>query len=117
MFEVKLNDEEMRKLASEAIFLAIDQESRDALVKQAIEYLLAPSKESYNRGRSPLQLAFQGAIEQVARKIVTEKLENDPEVGKQIEGLVADAWKRLLEFNRGTTVDKIAGVLAKAIGD
>lgn len=89
--DLKLNAEEMAAIASAAIFEQMSAESRATVIQAAIIHLVTPdsgSIHSMNRGKTPLQVAFESALQQAAYAAVREKVANDPEVNTYIHQLL-----------------------------
>lgn len=115
--QLNLNDEQLQKVIAAAVLQTIDGERKDALLKGAIQYMLAPtSAGSYERSRSPLQRAFESAVDQVARQVVTEKLTSDAAFIAQVDALFAEAAKKAFaDENRGPLADRIATAIRDAM--
>ncbi len=115
---VNINSGDLQKLAGEAILAAIDQDKREALIKQALQYLLSkPSKENRygSESYSPLEEAFHSAIRQVAGAIVNEELAKDDKVKEQVRQMLTDAWVKMNDPERyQKLVDRAADALSKA---
>lgn len=113
--DIKLEDEMLKSIVSEAILKSFDDQKRDALVQGAIKHLLTPPQKdrySYGEPKSPLQEAFEYGIRNVSIRICGEILENDENVKEKIRGLLNDAMVRLTETNREKTVEKLADAIA-----
>jgi hypothetical protein len=74
-----VTDEAMRGVVAKAVFEALGQEQRDALITKALDGLMEPVKDRYGYDkRSLLEGAFRDACEMAARTYVMEKA-RDPE--------------------------------------
>lgn len=106
-----LSDEQMRNIAGEAILKAIDSQTRDALVAQALKDLVTRSPATrYGDGKSPLEEAFSSAVRMVAQRIAEEELAKDDKIATEVRSLLADAWAKMQASNgmREALVKKMA---------
>jgi len=118
MAEIKLGLDEavLRELTGEAILRAIDSGARESLIKQALEFLLTKAPSGYSGGprHSPLEDAFCLAVKEVARKIVNDKLVDDPTINEEVRQLVQQAWNQL-RAREGEGREKLVNKIADAI--
>lgn len=112
--EIKLDADAMAALASKAIFEEMGQEQRDKVMLQAVQALLIPesNRHSYHAGKTPMQVAFDNAIQQAAHKAVQERIANSPEISAKIDELLGPLVGGALE----ATAKNYDGGLAQAIG-
>lgn len=118
--KLELNDEQMKSLVSEAIFLQLDEKKRDEVLRAAITHLISPSKStdrfgSSVKGPSPLEESFQNAIGWVANQVCRDILEKDENIQAQLKQLVADAVNKMMTTDREAYVDKIAQAIGSAM--
>jgi hypothetical protein len=118
--KIELNDDQMKQLVSEAIYLQLDEKKREEVMKAAIAHLLAPTKSSDRYGGtvpgpSPLEQAFNNAIGWVAGQIAREMLEKDEAIQAQIKQLIADAVNKMMTTDRQIYIDKISQNIAAAM--
>ncbi len=101
-----------------AVMDQITPEQRDLLIKTAITHLLNPEPSySGNAGTaSPLQKAFNRAVEQFATKYATEQLADHQEFQKQVRQMFEEAAQRVFVNDREKIVGKIADAMASAFG-
>lgn len=114
---VKVTDEQLGGIMSEAILKALDTPTREALIRDAIKFLVAP-KESYGFGRnmpSPIQDAFYRACQDVARVLANEMLTANAEFRDRVQHLVAEATVKVFEDDRVKTVETIATAMVSAL--
>ncbi len=112
------NSEELKGIMSEAILRAVDEKTRDALIKQAITHLLAPGEPVYQGGKrrlSPLEEAYQWAVESYAKRVAHELLEQDEAVKAQVKGLLTEAMERAFVKHREATVERVANAIAEGL--
>lgn len=116
--DIKLDEQMMHGLVSEALLKTLDEEKRNLLIMGAIKHLLSPVKGSslYDKDRvSPLQEAFQYALRNEAQKWVAERLSTDEALKTQINSLLTEALTQVMETNREKTVASIAEAITKGM--
>lgn len=89
--DIKIDSDAVASIAATAVFDALNEETREGVLKDAIKYLLTPDQSRNAFGSTkltPLQNAFNDAIRSAAFKVVREKVENDPEVIAAINELL-----------------------------
>lgn len=116
MSVLKLEPDQVAQIAAAAIVQAMDQNSRERVIQQAVAYLLKPTEGSYGRaGLSPIQQAFNSAVQQAAQKIIADQINNDPEVQAKIKGLMADVMTKVFEDDREALVINLAAAFGRFI--
>lgn len=112
--EIKLDADAMAALASKAIFEEMGQEQRDKVVLQAVQALLIPesNRNSFHVGKTPMQVAFDIAIQQAAQKAVQERVANSPEIAAKIDELLGPVLQGALK----ASAEKYDYGLSEAIG-
>lgn len=115
--ELKLSDDQLKSLVSEAILNAINQEQRAILIKEAIQHLLQPKDGSGYHGQrmSPLQDSFNIAVQRVAHDICRDALENNADIKEQIRALVAESFRKALVDERSSTVERVTEGIVRAM--
>lgn len=116
--EIKFDAEIVTGVATAAIFDSMSQEVRDSVIKQALQYLLTPEKNrnGYGVGETPLQTAFNSAIQQAAFKVVKEKIENDLEVQNHIRHILGPLLISAIDAEAETYNSSLADALGHALG-
>ena len=103
--------EQFGSLVGAAVMQAITQENRDTLIQEAIQHLLSPSKDTYyGRTRSPLQAAFDYAVEQKAKEFIGKTL--DEMLAGKIKSITEEALLKAFADDRR---DKLINNIADAI--
>jgi len=115
--EAKINLEQMglHSVISAAILAALDQQSRELLIKGALEHLLTPGAGYSGKQASPLEDAFKHALNRLAFQLAEETLANDAAVKDKIQGLLSEAMETVFVTNREKTVTKIAESITEAM--
>jgi hypothetical protein len=115
--ELNLDEAGIKESISEAVLHALDANQREGLIQAAIAYLLSPDDLYGRKQESPLQRAFQQALINVAREVVRQGLEADPEIRVRFEALFQEAMHRFFETNREKTLERIVNALTESFGD
>lgn len=106
----------MSTIVAKAIMEGIAQDQRDILMEQAIAKLIAPSKRNdgyrTTEGPSPLQEAFDNAVEQACHRVVAELVTERPEFNDRIRAAVTEAMGKLID---GTDYD-LSSRVGSAVG-
>jgi hypothetical protein len=114
--ELKFNSEQFGELVGAAVMAQISGENRDAILKEAICELLTPqSGGGYSKASSPMQRAFNQAVEQYARKFVADQLESNTDMSQQLHSVVIEAVSRV--FNNPESRESLVGKISTAIAD
>jgi hypothetical protein len=110
---LQFTDEQFKEVVGKALLDAMDQSKKDALIKDALVYLITPKGNGYNP-TSPLQESFRSAVYTVATRILEEKLTQDSDALKQISQCVDLAFKKVTQENRDELINNLARAIAEA---
>jgi len=118
MANLNLPDDQMREIVSAAILQTVTAENRDTLITEAIANLLRPNSSGYGSKTSLLQEAFNFAVNQKARQILTEMLNTDEKIKAQVSGVIAKAAEKAFnEERKEQMIDSMARAIATAFSD
>ena len=113
MANLNLPDDQMREIVSAAILQTVTAENRDALITAAISSLLKPNSSGFGAKESPLQAAFNSAIHQKAKQIVTEMLDADEQIKTALENIIISAAKKAFSAEKkNDMIDSMASAIA-----
>ena len=113
---LKLDEEGLKKLAAEAILAQLTTEEKASILQQAVQFLLTPKETSYGyRKTTPLQDAFQVAVQQIAHQVAKEVLDEMPEVREKMKEVAGAAYMRALTELREETTKALADSLVDAM--
>lgn len=113
--EIKLDKDAVAEVVKSAILDRLGTEGQEKLIQAALEYLLtAPPRDQYEWSQtpSPLQIAFNEAVAQAARKIVADEIATQPEFVERVKLKVGEAMALMDEANYSSYV---AEALAEAL--
>lgn len=111
------DDVALKSIMSEAILRSLDDAKRETIIRGAIEHLMTPQVDQYNRGTraSPLEQAFRNAIELEASRYARDRVASDPAVQTMIARLFTEALARAeSDDTRAKIVDGMVTALARA---
>ena len=112
---VSLDPVALREATSQAIMGILTPEMREKLIRASIANLLDPSQNSWNRGKTPLQSAFNAAVEAVAQRIAAEYVAGNAEVVAKIRELMTAAMSKLVSVDADKLTEKMGEAIVKAI--
>jgi hypothetical protein len=98
--ELKISEETMSRVLTQAILDGIGEDEKNNIIAQAVAYLTTPPKASYGvQPKTPLQSAFDSAMDHYVRTVVREYIERDETVKARVEqelnNLLGSLGKRL----------------------
>lgn len=112
--DISMNSDQLKDLVQEAILRAMDENQRETLIQAAIRHLLT-SDSTYGRRESPIQHAFNSAVNGVAILIAKEQLEANTEVSAKMESLIQAALVKVMDENREKTIERIAAAITDGL--
>jgi hypothetical protein len=115
--EFTLTDEQMRQTLGAALLANMTGEEKDRVIAQAIEYLTTPEKSGFGSARkSPMQIAFNNAMEQATFVWAREFIQNDPAILGAVNKVLAESTKALIE-EREDFLRVVTNGLGRAIAE
>jgi hypothetical protein len=113
--KIELNDEQLKATIGEAILRSIDEKTREALIKNAIEHLLAPTQgSSYEKSHgSLLEKAFKEQVTWTAQQLIREMLDSDDALKSRIKALISAAAEKALLNEK--LVENLANAVQRAL--
>lgn len=92
--QLELPQDAILQIASAAITKALDQDSRDNIIAQAVREMITPRESPYssNRKISPLQEAFTRAVDVYLREQVERFIKENDEMQAHIQRLLEKGW-------------------------
>lgn len=112
---LQLDPEALREATVQAMVGVLSPEVRAQLVEKAIVAILTPSTNSWDRGRTPLELAFGMAVTQVATTVAREHVEGNAELMERLRVLVREASEKAVGITAEDLVPKMADAFVAAI--
>lgn len=118
LMEIKLDGAAVAEIASTAIFQSMTEEARETVLKQAVQSLLTPEKNHRMSGfgKSPLQQAFEQAIQAAAFKAVHDQIANDPNLQIAIDKLMGPLILGAVKEGAVRYDDSLSEAIGRAVG-
>lgn len=116
--DVRVDGDQFGSLIGAAVLSQITGENRDKILKEAIQDLLSVKATGYGVASSPMQKAFNNAVESYARQFIEKQLESDTELSQHLQSVVTEAVKKVFvdAEARDKLVNKIANAITESFG-
>jgi hypothetical protein len=112
---ITIDSDAVRDIVAKGIVQALGEEQRDAVLRQAVEHLIAVPKSSYGSpGKSPLQEAFDRAVTGAANTIVREML-NEDAVKAQVDAAIRAKVTAMLADGGGYLYETIGFAVGESV--
>jgi hypothetical protein len=112
---IQLDPVAVREATSQAIMGILTPEMRASIIDSAIRGLLTPSTNSWERGKSPIELAFQRAVEQVAGECVRDVVKNDKAIMDKIAELAKETAEQVLNADKDKMVQRMTDAFVNSM--
>ena len=107
---LQLDGDALREATVQAMLGVLTPEVKAEMLKSAVQAILKPSTNSWDKTKSPLELAFERAVEQVANAEAKRMIEEDGAIRERVKELLRTTADKVL--NAGP--DKLAQRMADA---
>jgi hypothetical protein len=111
--QIQLDPVALREATAQAIMGTLTPEVRGQIIQKAISALLAPSTNSWDKKKSPIELAFEQAITQLARDEAKRMIAEDEPTRLKVQELLRTTADKVLNAD----ADKLAQRMADAFVD
>jgi len=106
---LQLDGDALREATVQAMLGVLTPEVKAKMLESAVQAILRPSTNSWENKKSPLELAFERAVEQVANAEAKRMIEED--------GTMRERVKELLRVTADKVLDADMDKLAKRMAD
>lgn len=113
--QIELDPIALREATSQAIMGILSPEMKTKMIETAITALLNKSTETWDYGATPLQKAFNAAVEQVAREVAVQYIANDKTIKPQLEHLVAKTVTKVFSLDQDNLAERMADAFVDGI--
>lgn len=116
--KLDLSDISMDKLVTEAILNKLTEEDKNILIKGALKYLITKPESTGYGGRkrdSPLELAFNRAVSDIAYKVAEEHLAEGTDARQQLRDVITKGYEKWLEQDKIELCQRIANQITKGL--
>ena len=105
---IQLDPVALREATSQAIMGMLTPEVRTAMIERSISNLLSASTDSWDKGKTPLQKAFNEAVEQVARDLAKKAIAEDTQLVARVNDLLHQSIDRILKTDPEKLTERMA---------
>jgi hypothetical protein len=91
-----LDAEALREGTMQAIMGVLTPEMRNKLIESSIQAILAPSTNSWDKKASAIEIAFNNAVDSLARTVANDMVKSDPELRTRLEELMKKTFDKML---------------------
>jgi hypothetical protein len=113
--QINLDPVALREATAQAIMGVLTTEVREQIIRQAVSAILQPSTDSWNRGKSPLQDAFESAILGLARDEARRLIAEDPDIGGKIKTLLREVADKVISADQDKMATKMADAFVASL--
>ena len=113
--QLQLDDDALREATVQAMIGVLTPEAKAKLMENAIVALLAPSRNSWDKNKSPIELAFDQAIIDIAREEAKQIVENDVEIRTKINTLMRSTADKILNTDQEKLATRMADAFVESI--
>lgn len=110
---LNLDGDALREATVQAMLGVLTPETKAKVLESAIQMLLAPSTNSWDRKKSPIELAFEQAVEKVAREEAARLVAEDEALRSRMKELLRTTADKVL----GGDIDKLAARMATSFAE
>ena len=105
---LNLDGEALREATTQSIMGILTPEVKSSVIEQAIKALLAPGTDSWNRKKSPIESAFEDAVQGIARKECLLMVQEDEELKSRINQLLRETADKVLNADTEKLTQRMA---------
>ena len=107
----ELEGDALREAIAQSILGQLTPEVQRGILDKAVQAILASSTNSFDRfGRSPLQIAFENAVQNVAQQQALRLVQEDEGIKTKLQQLLRETADRVL----ATDAEKLSQRMAEA---
>ena len=106
--KVTLDGDAIRDATTQAILGILPEETKAKILEQAVIALLTPSTDSWAKKKSPIELAFETAVERIAREEAVKLVAGDETIRTRLNDLLRKVADQILSVD----IDKMTQRMA-----
>lgn len=110
---LQLDGDALREATVQAMLGTLTPEAKSKMLESALQAILKPSTNSWERGKSPIELAFENAVRQVATEEAKRMVAEDEQLKAKMRELLRATADKVL----GGDVEKLAQRMGDAFVD
>jgi hypothetical protein len=112
---LQLDGDALREAIAQSILGQLTPELQRELLDKAIQAILAPSTNNWDKGKSPLQKAFEGAVEIVAQREAMRMVSENQEIKAKMEDLLRKTADKVLSADKEKLAERMASAFVASI--
>jgi virulence-associated protein VagC len=113
--QIQLDPVALREATTQAIMGVLTPEVRAEIIRKAISALLTPSTESWNKNKSPVELAFEQAVVQLARDEAKRMIAEDEPTRLKVQQLLRSTADKVLSADMDKLADRMATAFTESM--
>lgn len=117
---VEIPEDQIKSFVSEAFLRVLDDDSRDAILKDAVVSLLTPKEVGHGFHKktvTPLYEMFESAATETCREIVREHMKGNTEFQAELRRIVVEAFTKWVKEDKSELINTIARVITEKAFD
>jgi agmatine/peptidylarginine deiminase len=112
---LQLEGDALREAIAQSILGQLTPEAQQALLDQAIQAILKPSTNSWDKGMSPLERAFASAVERVAQQEAVRLVTENQEIKAKMEELLRQTADKVLAADTEVLAERMANAFVASM--
>ena len=112
---LNLDGDALRDATVQAMLGVLSPETKAKVLENAIQLLLAPSTNSYDRKKSPIELAFERAVERIANEEAVKLVSEDTELRNRMKELLRSTADKVLNADPDKLAERMATSFAESM--
>lgn len=105
---LQIEGDALREAIAQSIIGHLTPETQRQLLDKAIQAILAPSTNNYDRGKSPLQIAFENAVQRVAQEQALRLVQEDEIIKAKLQDLLRETADKVLAADTEKMSERMA---------
>lgn len=112
---LQLDNDALREATAQALIGVLTPEVKAKIMQDAIQAVLKPSTDSWNRGKSPLDMAFEGAVRDLAHQEAKRLVAEDPVLSVKIKELMRATADKVLNSDQDKLAERMADAFCSSM--
>lgn len=112
---LQLDGDALREATVQAMLGVLTPEVKAKMLESAVQAILKPSTNSWENKKSPLELAFERAVEQVANAEAKRMIEEDDAIRERVKELLRTTADKVLNADPDKLAERMADAFIASI--
>ena len=105
---LQLDGDALREATVQAMLGVLTPEVKSQMLEKAIQAMLKPSTNSWEKNKSPIEIAFEQAVDKVAREEAIRIVSEDPVLCDRIRELMRSTADKVLNADQEKLAQRMA---------